>query len=190
MSPGQRREAVARAQAAYQVSERRSCTALSVARSSMRYASTGCPDTALRPSLCELARTRLTQAPAEAPAYRGHGARASRGGHKAARASRVAISARRGRRSFTRHYHTSPMPSTNEKRSGHTRSRAKHAWKARLQSIRPNACECHVLSGVQPHRIDARRCKVPRPISAVAGTRTRARGHPRPDSGRVGEANR
>lgn len=59
VSPRQRREAVAWAQAAYQVSERRACTALSVARSSMRYVSTRRPDTALRRRLHELATTRL-----------------------------------------------------------------------------------------------------------------------------------
>jgi putative transposase len=60
VSPRQRREAVAWAQTAYQVSERRACRALVVDRSGVRYASRREPQTALRRRLHELATTRLT----------------------------------------------------------------------------------------------------------------------------------
>ena len=60
VSPRPRRDAVAWAQSAYGVSERRACRALAVERSLVRYASRRPADTALRARLRELATTRIS----------------------------------------------------------------------------------------------------------------------------------
>ena len=60
VSPRQRRAAVAWAQTAYQVSQRRACRALDVERTAVRYQPQRDPATALRRRLHELATTRLT----------------------------------------------------------------------------------------------------------------------------------
>jgi putative transposase len=60
VSPRQRRDAVAWAQTAYQLTVRRACLALGVHRSLIRYRSRKRPDTALRARLRELATTRLS----------------------------------------------------------------------------------------------------------------------------------
>jgi len=60
VSPRQRRAAVAWAQTAYQVSERRACRALAVERSAVRYRPQRDTATALRRRLHESATTRLT----------------------------------------------------------------------------------------------------------------------------------
>ena len=60
VSPRQRRAAVAWAQTAYQVSQRRACRALAVERTAVRYQPQRDPAPALRRRLHELATTRLT----------------------------------------------------------------------------------------------------------------------------------
>jgi hypothetical protein len=60
VSPRQRRAAVAWAQTAYRVSQRRACRASDVGRAAVRYQPQRDPATALRRRLHELATTRLT----------------------------------------------------------------------------------------------------------------------------------
>jgi putative transposase len=60
VSPASRRELVDWATTAFQLTERRACRAVVVARSLIRYASARAPDAPLRARLHELARDRLT----------------------------------------------------------------------------------------------------------------------------------
>jgi len=60
VSPGQRRTVVAWAQTAYAMSQRRACSAVGAARSSVRYRSTRPPREALRRRMRELAQVRVS----------------------------------------------------------------------------------------------------------------------------------